>query len=184
MANDRVIFLDFDGVINDNVKPVTKEAMSAFLFLLHLYPSKVVVTTSNLQNGTIEKQKYLSTFLNKFGIYDIDFINPNFRDGVFFDKKLSFRALGIIDYFSNHEVGEYLILDDDYYNEYKRLGLNYYKTMACKGLRWNDLKKITFSSNIPKIDIKYHLRPMGMMEVAHYQLIKTLKNGIEKSMFG
>lgn len=178
--NYRVIFLDFDGVLNDNCKKVTKEAITAFLFLLHLYPSKVVVTSSNQQNGTLERQKKLRSFLNEFGIYDIDFINPNFRGGTFCGKDISYRTLGILDYLSVNQVSEYLILDDDYANEYKRLALNYYKTSMYKGLKWSDLKNISFSNKIPKIDIKYQLRPRGMIEEVHHKLIKVLENKIKK----
>ena len=51
-------------------------------------------------------------------IYNIDFINPNF-EGNLGDIKLPSRLLGIVDYLKNNEITNYVVLDDEYHNDYK-----------------------------------------------------------------
>ena len=66
------------------------------------------------------------------------------------DKTISNRVCGIIDYLKNNQNINYVILDDEYQNEYKLFNLNYYKTNTYVGLKEKDLDKITFSNIISK----------------------------------
>ncbi len=74
-------------------------------------------------NGIINRRKYIANRLEEQGIYDVDFIEPNF-EGSFLNIDVPDRLLGIIDYLKNNEVSSYVILDDDYHNDYKLLCLN------------------------------------------------------------
>ena len=63
---------------------------------------------------------------------------------------LKFNIYKIIDYLKNNLNINYVILDDEYQNEYKLFNLNHYKTKTLIGLKEKDLDKITFSNIISK----------------------------------
>lgn len=69
-------------------------------------------------NGTDARRKELKHQIEGLCIYNIDFINPNF-EGNLGDIKLPSRLLGIVDYLKNNEITNYVVLDDEYHNDYK-----------------------------------------------------------------
>jgi hypothetical protein len=132
--------------------------------------------TSWQMNGTESIRKKIRTILEKQGIYDIDFIDPNF-EGYLVDIKLPNRLLGIVDYLKNNPESSYVIFDDEYHNDYRLLCLNHFRTMPLKGLLHKDLEKISLKktnlNNFKYIDYKY--RKLGEYELATNNLIKVLK---------
>ena len=87
------------------------------------------------------------------------------------------RVLGIIDYLKNNDVSSYVILDDDYHNDYKLLCLNHYRPLPLKGLTYKDLSKISFKKvNLNNFEyINYKYRKLGAYEQVTNGLIKVLK---------
>jgi hypothetical protein len=140
-----VIFLDVDDVLNDNNSNFTLESIAVLKQLMQLYDAKVVMITSLQKNGTKARRKWIQHQFEKLGIYDIDFIDPNF-EGSMCDLKLPSRLLGLIDYLRNNEIANYVILDDEHHNDYKLICLNHYRTMPFKGLTYKDLPRITFKT--------------------------------------
>lgn len=177
---NNIIFLDFDGVINDSGLKV-KDSVKAESYLVlkkltRQTHSKIVVISSWLMNGTKAKQKRIKQFLNKLNFNDIDFIDPNFT-GVFLGHPLSDRTLGIIHYLSTHEVDKYVVLDDEYDWDYQLLKLNYYKPNMFKGLTKEDLPKINLSAPLCKYSdfVKYEYRELnGEYECVTNNLVKVL----------
>lgn len=173
---NNIIFLDFDGVINDNISDICNESIEKLKYIIDKHNAKVVVISSWLGNGTESIKKRIMKFLNNFNISEIDFIDPNF-EGQLCDLKISDRLLGIVDYLRKHRHCKYVILDDDYYNEYKLLKLNNYRTHKWKGLQLKDCNKIKFRENNHNcIDyVNYHYRMQGDYEMVTNDLIKVLK---------
>ena len=112
-----IIFLDIDGVLNDNSTPLSIESLESLKQLINYYNAQIVIISSRQQNGTANRRKRIKYQFEKLGIYNIDFIDPNF-EGSMCDLKLPSRVLGIIDYLRNNEIANYVILDDDYHNAY------------------------------------------------------------------
>lgn len=110
----KVIFLDFDGVINnfDNDLMVDYNNVKYLLEIIKATDAKIVATTSNkysfqaygIKSKKIRYYQYVK-LLNSYGveIFDVTpLVNQN-------------RELEIIKYLNTHpEVSEFLILDDDY----------------------------------------------------------------------
>ena len=177
---NNVIFLDFDGVINDNglevQGPVKAESYLVLRRLVRETQSRIVVISSWLMNGTKSRQKKIKLFLNKLGFSNIDFIDPNFT-GVFLGHSLSDRALGIIHYLSKNRVDGYVILDDEYDFDYQLLRLNYYKTNMFRGLIMEDLPKIKLKAPFYQYSkfLRYEYRKLdGEYECAIDNLVKVL----------
>ena len=151
--------------------------------LIITYKAKVVMITSWQMNGTENRRKWIRHQLEELNIYDIDFIDPNF-EGSLCNIKLPSRLLGIVDYLKNKKECNYVILDDDYHNDYKLLCLNHYRTIPLKGLTYKDLPKITFKAvnlnNFKYINYKY--RKLGEYESATNNLIKVLKKELKKGI--
>lgn len=171
-----IIFLDIDGVINDNVNSLSLESVEILKQLINYYNAKIVIISSNQQNGTANRRKKIIYQFENLGIYNIDFIDPNF-EGNLFEFKIPSRLLGIIDYLKYNKESNYIILDDDFHNKYKLVGLNFYKTNKNKGLTKKDLPKITLkpvNSNIFN-HINYKYRNLGNYEIATNKLIKVLR---------
>lgn len=109
----KVIFLDFDGVINNwnHFEGVDINNVLPLLKIIELTGAKIVATTSNkyyfqVYGNKIEDSKYFSYMdaLNEMGIDILD-ITP-YVDGN--------REAEIIKYLELHpEIEEFLILDDD-----------------------------------------------------------------------
>lgn len=171
-----IIFLDIDGVLNNIRVKFNEESVNAVKELIKIYNAKVVMITSWQLNGTINRRKNIANRLEEQGIYDVDFIEPNFR-GNFLNIEVPDRVLGIIDYLKNHDVSSYVILDDDYHNDYKLLCLNHYRTLPLKGLTYNDLSKISFKKvNLINFEyVNYDYRKLGAYEQVTNDLIKVLK---------
>ena len=171
-----IIFLDIDGVLNDIRVKFKEESVNVVKELIKIYNAKVVMITSWQLNGTINRRKYIANRLEEQGIYDVDFIEPNF-EGSFLNIDVPDRVLGIIDYLKNNDVSSYVILDDDYHNDYKLLCLNHYRPFPLKGLTYKDLSKISFKKvNLNNFeDINYKYRKLGAYEKVTNGLIKTLK---------
>lgn len=171
-----IVFLDVDGVLNDNNSNFLLENVNVLKQLVNTYNAKVVMISSQQMNGTQNIRNKIINELNKFGICNIDFIDPNF-EGYLDNIPLPARLLGIIDYLKNNDIAKYVILDDDYHNDYKMVCLNHYKTSSLQGLTYNDLPKITFKpvnlNNFKYISYKY--RKLGEYEMATNKLIKVLK---------
>lgn len=176
-----IIFLDIDGVLNNNYSNISSESIDVIKQLIQKNNAKVVMITSHQQNGTDAKRNLIKQKLEELDIYNIDFIDPNF-EGYILDIKLPSRILGIVDYLKKNEVSNYVILDDDYNNDYKLVCLNHYKTNPQKGLTNKDLSKITFKSvNIKNFkNINYQYRQLGEYELLTNNLVKILKNKYER----
>ena len=123
-----------------------------------------------------DRRKYIANRLEEQGIYDVDFIEPNF-EGSFLNIDVPDRVLGIIDYLKNNDVSSYVILDDEYHNDYKLLCLNHYRPLPSKGLTYKDLSKISFKKvNLNNFEyINYKYRKLGAYEQVTNDLIKVLK---------
>lgn len=173
---NNIIFLDFDGVINNSFDKINLSCIRALHTLINLYDAKIVVISSILGSATINKKRYITKYLNKLGFFNIDFIDPNF-EGDYLGKEVPARLLGIIDYLKNNPECSYVILDDEYERNYKRLGLNHYKTKMFQGLQKRDIPKIVFKKSNDKIysHIKYYYRTLYGYEAATNNLVKTLK---------
>lgn len=175
-----VIFLDIDGVLNDNKSNFSSESIEILKYLIRIYDAKVVMITSWQMNGTENKRKLIKNELEKIGIYNVDFIDPNF-EGSLCDIKLPSRILGIVDYLKNNKISSYVILDDEYHNDYKLICLNHYRTIPYKGLIYKDLHKIIFRPvNLNNFKyINYQYRQLGKYELVTNSLIKVLKKKCE-----
>ena len=99
----KIIFLDIDGVLNDIRVKFKEESVTENIVckptdkeLIKIYNAKVVMITSWQLNGTINRRKYIANRLEEQGIYDVDFIEPNF-EGSFLNIDVPDRVLGIID---------------------------------------------------------------------------------------
>lgn len=176
-----VIFLDIDGVLNDIRVKFKEESVNVVKELKKIYTAKVVMITSWQLNGTINRRKYIANKLEDQGIYDIDFIEPNFK-GNFLNIEIPDRVLGIIDYLKKQDVSSYVILDDEYQNDYRLLCLNHYKTSPLKGLTYKDLSKISFKKvNLNNFKyVNYEYRKLGAYEQSTNNLIKVLKKVANK----
>ena len=126
-----IIFLDIDGVLNDNCSEFLSESVEVLKLLVQIYNAKVVMISSWQMNGIETRRKALKYQFEKLSIYNIDFIGPNFRGGLG-DIKLPSHLLGIVDYLKKNEITNYVILDDDYHNDYKLICLNHFKTLPLK----------------------------------------------------
>lgn len=92
-----IIFLNIDGVLNDNCSEFLSESVEVLKLFVQIYNAKVVMISSRQMNGIETRRKYLKYQFEKLSIYNIDFIDPNFR-GSLGDIKLPSRLLGIVDY--------------------------------------------------------------------------------------
>lgn len=178
-----IIFLDIDGVLNNNISSFSLESIEVLKQLMQLYNAKVVMITSWQMNGTEARRKRIQQQFEKLGIYDIDFIVPNF-EGSMCGIKITSRVLGIIDYLKNNEIVNYVILDDEYHNDYKLICLNHYRTIPFKGLTYKDLPKITFKTvNLNNFKyIHYQYRQFGEYELVTNKLVKVLKKKYENDL--
>lgn len=180
---ENVIFLDIDGVLNNNYDKYSYEAHTVLLKLISKYSAKVVVISSNLGNGTLNRRKKLIQRFNNLGIYDIDFIDPNFE--CFFNVKITRRVVGVIDYLRRNRWVNYIILDDEFERQYKYFGLNHFKTNKNKGLLKKDLCKIKLKKVTNKQfelfnSLGYNYRELGDYEKVTNNLLKILKLPYEK----
>lgn len=134
-------------------------------------------------NGVETRRKALKYQFEKLCIYNIDFIDPNF-EGSLCDIKLPSRLLGVVDYLKNNEITNYVILDDEYHNDYKLIRLNHFKTMPFKGLTYKNLLKIVLKPvNLNNFKhINYQYRQLGDYEVVTNNLIKVLKRKYENNI--
>lgn len=171
-----ILFLDFDGVINDNEEQVTEEAIEVLYRLYSSSKAKIVVISNWLEDGCLAIQKRLRQFLSEFGFSEeaIDFIDPNFIGEEDYSI-LPPRILGIIHYMNEHIGREYVILDDQYQKMYQMLHLHHYQTRQAQGLRYLDEEKITFQPYSVPISIPYRHRPLTERENLTNRLIKVLK---------
>ena len=186
---ENIIFLDIDGVLNNIKVRFNEESVNVVKELIQKYNAKIVMITSWQGNGTERRRKWIQQQLEELGIYDIDFIDPNFVGNLCFKDNLSYikidsRLLGIVNYLQNKSKCNYIILDDDYHNDYKLLCLNHYRTMPLKGLSYKDLPKITFKLvNLNNFKyIKYQHRQLGQYELVTNKLIKVLKKKYENDI--
>lgn len=78
-------------------------------------------------------------------------------------------------------MDNYLIIDDDYHNDYKLLSLNHFKTRMFKGLLEKDLPKIKFKPvNLNNFKyVNYRYRQLGEYEFFTNEVIKVLKKVYE-----
>lgn len=178
-----IIFLDIDGVLNDNYSEFLSESIEVLNLLVQIYNANVVMISSWQMNGTETRRKMLKYLLEQLCIYNIDFIDPNF-EGNLGNIKLPSRLLGIVDYLKNNEITNYVILDDEYHNDYKLIRLNYFKTMPFNGLTYKDLSKIVLKPvNINNFkNINYQYRQLKNYEVVTNNLIKVLKKKYENDL--
>jgi len=176
MEKENVIFLDFDGVINNNIEEVTLTSIILLKCIIKKHNAKVVVISSILGNGTEKKKNNIALFLNKLGIYNIDFIDLNF-EGYFYNNLLLPRLLGIVDYLRKHLNINYLIIDDEFEQEYNLLKLNHLKTEMWEGLKYEDYYRVTFkSADLEYLkEVKYNYRKLTEEEKVTNNFINVLK---------
>lgn len=186
---ENIIFLDIDGVLNNIRVKFNEESVNVVKELIQRYNAKVIMITSWQMNGTKARRKWIQQQFEKLNIYDIEFIDPNFKGklcfkGSSYHIEIDSRLLGIINYLQNNGECNYVILDDDYHNDYKLLCLNHYKTMPLKGLTYKDLPKITFKpvnlNNFKYIDYQY--KQLGEYELVTNNLVKVLKKKYENDI--
>ena len=177
----KIVFLDIDGVLNDNLNDFVDSCVESVKELVEKNNASVVMITSLQGNGTKIRRNKLSKVLEEVGIMVDDYIDPNFEGGLG-DISMSSRVLGIIDYLKKHSDVNYIILDDEFHNEYRTSCLNYYKTGTWKGFQKKDIDKVSFKSvNLKTLDyFSYHYRELGSYEKATNNVIKTLKKVLEK----
>ncbi len=181
----RVIFLDMNGVINNNKVEICEEAILVLKYLLNKYNAIPVLISTNLLNGTENIKKKLRDYFLKLGIDNLDFIDSNFdyryehnyRGGFYFAG-----AFGIIDYLKKNDYPWYVILDDCFREEYACFKLNHYEVDGTMGLVKNDLKHIKFKK--PKVKyiakVKYHYRKLQDYEIVTNRLIDVVKRVRDK----
>lgn len=173
---NNVIFLDIDGVLNDNITNYSLTSINCLKLLQDSFNSKIVIISSQQGNGTTSKRRKITEQLSNYGIRNIDFIDPNF-EGYFLNFKVPSRILGIVHYLKTTPIDNYVILDDDYQNDYKIIQLNHFKTKAFKGLTPKDLKKISLKPvNLNNFKyVYYNYRQLGEYELLTNTIIKILK---------
>lgn len=169
-----IIFLDIDGVINDGFSDFSLESISVLKRIVDENNAKIIIISSKQRNGTTSIRNKLINLMKQYNIEVNDFIDPNFI-GNLSGIEISSRILGIVDYLKNNSEANYVILDDEYQNDYKLLCLNYYKVN--NGLKNKDYDKIKFKKVNPNNfrNINYHYRKLGEYEQATNNLIYVLK---------
>ena len=177
----KLTYIDIDGVLNDNTSDFVDECVESVKKLKEDNDASIVMITSLQGNGTKVKRDKVSKMLLEVGINVDDYIDPNF-EGSLCDMSISSRVLGIIDYLKNHNDISYVILDDEFHNDYKMSCLNYYKTHTWKGFQRKEIDRVTFKKVNPKTlsNFDYHYRELGAYEKATNDVIKTLKKVLEK----
>jgi len=116
----KVIFLDFDGVINDymTINEINEYNVEMLKRILDETDAKIVVTSShkysyqrnNNKEGFFNNNYYVRT-LKENGIDVFDWTPHIKQHGIKDDQ----REQEILEYLKNHpEITQYLILDDDY----------------------------------------------------------------------
>lgn len=116
----KVIFLDFDGVINDymTINEINKYNVETLKRILKETDAKIVVTSShkysyqrnNNKEGFFNNNYYVRTLKEK-GIDVLDWTPYIRQQGINNNQ----REQEILEYLKNHpEITQYLILDDDY----------------------------------------------------------------------
>ena len=177
----KVVFLDIDGVLNDNSSDFVDSCVESVKELVSKNDAKVVMITSLQGNGTGRRRKKLSSMLDEVGIKVDDYIDPNF-EGSLCGFSIPSRVLGIVDYLKNNSDVSYVILDDEFHNDYKMSCLNYYKTRTWQGFQKKEIDRITFKKvNLNTLsNFKYEYRELGAYEKASNDVIKTLKKVLEK----
>lgn len=176
-----IIFSDIDGVLNDNSSYLCPEIISNFKRLVEENEAKVVLITSRQGFGTKNIRIRIIDEMSQIGISNVDFVDPNF-EGDLFGIPIPSRVLGIIDYLKNNRDCNYVILDDEYHNDYKLLCLNFYKTSMNQGLRNSDLVHISLKKvNMNNFkNVNYYYRQLGEVEQNYNNLIKVLKKVYDK----
>jgi len=116
----KVIFLDFDGVINDymTINQINEYNVEVLKRIVNETDAKIVVTSShkmlyqmnNNKEGFLNNNKYVRA-LKENGIDVVDWTPRIKQQGIKDDE----REQEILEYLKNHpEITQYLILDDDY----------------------------------------------------------------------
>ena len=108
----KIIFLDFDGVINDytSFNSVNVKCLNILKTIVDETNAKIVVTSST-KNNYLKSNKKEETICYKY----INILKKHNIEVIDFTKKLKTRELEINDYLISHEnIEAFLILDDDY----------------------------------------------------------------------
>lgn len=145
----KVIFLDIDGVLNANDYIKITDKVNGILGirdsnLINLQKLKIstdaeIVLTSTWKLDYVKKNdlgKYLINKLQEYNLKIYDCTIDNFYD----------RGRGIIEYLNKHPyIEEFVILDDDYFNDYDTFDLtsNLIRTSCARGLTESDIEKAT-----------------------------------------
>ena len=169
-----IIFLDIDGVINNGFSDFSKESISVLKRIINENNAKIIIISSKQGNGTVTIRNKLINLMKKYNIEINDFIDPNYVGNIC-GIEIPSRVLGIVDYLKNNPKISYVILDDEYQNDYKLLCFNHYKIN--NGLMFKDYNKIKFKkvnlNNFKHVNYKY--RKLGAYEQATNNLIYVLK---------
>ena len=176
--SNKYLFIDFDGVINDNYSEVKESCINILKEILASSGAKPVVISSWLGWGSDRSINHVKEFLASFDITNIDYIDVNY-EGTLNGYYIAPRILGIYKYLEDKEKSLYLILDDDYKNDYKSAKLNFYHTDPDKGLIEEDLPKLKFKkykntiSN--EISLKHYNRAIGDDIMGFMGYVRTRK---------
>ena len=111
----KVIFLDFDGVINDwyTFNSVNEKCLDILKLIVEETSSKIVITSSNKYSFQRRNNNLHDTLCYK--LYIKSLINHGLQIYDFTPCILENRELEIMEYLKLHpEIKEFLILDDDY----------------------------------------------------------------------
>lgn len=179
---ENIIFLDIDGVLNDNGdNNFNLESVNVVKRLVEENSAKVVVISSWQGFGTKRRRNKTEEKLNSVGIDVYDFIDPNL-EGDICDMSLSYRCVGIVDYLKKNSLCNYIILDDEFHNDYRLMCFNYFKPSKWVGLKEKDYDKLYFKKvNLNILNkVNYHYRELGAYEKSINNLVLTLKNIVEK----
>ena len=168
------IGLDIDGVINNGFSDFSLESISVLKRIIDDNKAKIIIISSKQKNGTATIRNKLINLMKKYNIEVNDFIDLNYIGNIC-GIEIPSRVLGIVDYLKNNDEASYIVLDDEYQNDYKLLCLNHYKVN--NGLKNKDYNKIKLKkvnlNNFKHINYKY--RKLGAYEQATNNLIYVLK---------
>ena len=151
---EKILFLDIDGVLNGEEQfeidiCFSKEAINVIKEVIKVHQAKIVITSSWQGHDGSSRGK-VKKLLENEGLEIFDFINPS---KFYTNTSISPRTCGILDYLHKRPY-DYLIVDDEYQQEYESLHLNYYHTPTLVGLKKQDLPNLTFKPLSPSQENK------------------------------
>ena len=152
-----IIFLDLDGVIQYSINELYPESIKLLKDIINEYDAKIVLITSNVRLPGKRQYNGIVRYLELIGITNVIGKINYYLEGDFLGLRVSARTWGIIDVLARNKDINYVIIDDEYHNQYKRLGLNYIRTNTYIGLTKKDIVEPIFKkNNIREELLNYH----------------------------